>query len=141
MTQEDIVLLIADGARGPYGLDPVRLMKGCFLAAKLGPDEWEQQLFAFRPYDYGPFDSGVYTTRDRLAGARLIDIDRTGRYERYTITDAGRERVAQLEAREPDVATWLRRIGAYVSSKPFAKLLREIYEKYPAYKVRSVFTG
>jgi hypothetical protein len=34
MTQDDILVLIASGADGSHGLDPVRLMKGAFVASK-----------------------------------------------------------------------------------------------------------
>ena len=56
MTQEDVLLLIAAGADGPYGLDPVRIMKGAFLASQKGLPEWREsvllppvQLRAVRP--------------------------------------------------------------------------------------------
>ncbi len=44
--RQDIMLLIADGADGPYPLDPIRLMKGCFIVDQIGPDDWKD-LFAF----------------------------------------------------------------------------------------------
>jgi hypothetical protein len=31
LTQDDVLVLIADGATGPYELDPLRLMKAYFL--------------------------------------------------------------------------------------------------------------
>ncbi len=43
--RQDIMLLIADGADGPYPLDPIRLMKGCFIVDQIGPDDWKD-LFA-----------------------------------------------------------------------------------------------
>lgn len=54
-TQEDLLLLLAAGADGRYDLDPIRLMKGCFIVSQGGRPEW-QGLYDFRPYDYGPFD-------------------------------------------------------------------------------------
>jgi hypothetical protein len=32
LTPDDILLLVADGASGRFPLDPIRLMKGAFLA-------------------------------------------------------------------------------------------------------------
>src|SRR3954451_20431434 len=36
LSREDIVLAITAGADGPYDLDPIRLMKGCFLVSQRG---------------------------------------------------------------------------------------------------------
>lgn len=141
MTQEDVLLLIAAGADGPYGLDPVRMMKGAFLAAKKGRSEW-QPLFSFRPYSYGPFDQSVYSARDRLVRRGLLDVDRSGRYELYRLTEDGRTRVGELRREVDDAATdWLQSVGRYVSAKPFAALLREVYAQYPEYARLSVFSG
>lgn len=141
MTREDVLLLIAAGADGPYGLDPVRMMKGAFLASQKGLPEW-RELFEFRPYSYGPFDRGVYASRDRLIRDGFLQADSSGRYERYSLTDAGAERVAVLREEVGDrIADWLAAIGRYVSSKPFASLLREVYAEYPDYASQSVFTG
>jgi hypothetical protein len=38
-------------------------MKGCFLVSQRGRADW-RTLFNFKPYDYGPFDRGVYAARD-----------------------------------------------------------------------------
>ena len=140
LTPEDIVLLVADGTSGQtYSLDPVRVMKGAFLASKKGRAEW-QGLFRFRPYDYGPFDSSVYGVCDRLVADGLIEVDPRGRYKRYLVTDEGRRRVQELEDEHGEcVAGWLSSVGAWVGSRPFAKLLREIYAEYPEYAVRTIF--
>jgi hypothetical protein len=137
LTQEDALLLIADGATGSYPLDPIRLMKGAFLVTQLGRPHW-RELFAFRPYHYGPFDSSVYMARDRLVRAGLLAAERAGRYPRYELTEDGRGRVAELERDAADDADWFRQVGRYVTTRPFAQLLDEIYERYPDFAVRSV---
>ena len=140
MSKEDIVLLIADGATGPFGLDPVRMMKGCVVAAERGPEEWSE-LFSFRAYDWGPFDSTVYRARDALIARGLLDVDGAHRYERYSVTADGARCAHELSDQDPERAAWLRSVGEYVSSKSFSQLLREIYDAYPQYATRSRFVG
>lgn len=134
------MLLMADGADGKFPLDPIRLMKGCFLVSQIGRAEW-QALFAFEPYDYGPFDASVYRARDALLAKGLIDEEELGRYSEYSITEHGREQVAKLvssgETPQED-ADWFRSIGRWVTSKSFNELLREIYEQFPGYATRSI---
>lgn len=138
MKPEDVVLLIAAGADGPYGFDPIRLMKGVFLVSQRGPEEW-QGWFDFSPYSYGPFDSGVYVLRDRLLRDGLLAAEQQGRYAKYSLTEAGRRRVDYLKGEVPEkTVEWLGSIGSYVTSKSFARLLREIYATFPEYATRSV---
>jgi hypothetical protein len=134
----DVLLLLADGANGPYELDPIRLMKGAFLVAQIGRQEW-RSLFHFRAYDYGPFDVTVYRARDGLVTDGLLERDASGQYESYALSGAGRERAAALRHELGDDAEWVRSIGSYVTSRSFSTLIREIYEKYPQYAERSLF--
>ncbi|HEY8722247.1 MAG TPA: hypothetical protein VIL92_00135 [Gaiellaceae bacterium] len=139
LSAEDILLLIADGASGRFDLDPIRMMKGGFLAWAQGPDEWKN-LFAFRAYDYGPFDSRLYSVRDELIQGGLLSVTRKGRYDSYALTDGGRARVAELRRQQPaDTVDYLKRVGGYVTSRSFSDLLREIYEAFPAFATNSVF--
>ncbi len=135
---EDVVLLIAAGAAGPFEFDPIRLMKGAFLVSQRGPGEW-REYFDFSPYSYGPFDSGVYVLRDQLLTRGLLRAERHGRYESYTLTEAGKARVAELRSLLPErTSDWVSSIGSYVTSKSFSRLLREIYGAFPEYATRSV---
>jgi hypothetical protein len=141
LTQEDLILTLADGATGPYDLDRIRLMKGCFIVSERGRREW-RNLFEFRPYAYGPFDRSVYSARDAAIADGLLMNDPHGRYDDYALTDSGRARVAEVEAAIGGAnADWVRRVGHYVTSKSFAQLLREVYARWPDYASRSVFTG
>jgi hypothetical protein len=135
---DDLLLLIADGATGRFDLDPIRLMKGGFLAWQQGPEEWKN-LFAVRAYDYGPFDSRLYRVRDDLIERALLNVTRKGRYDSYELTDEGRVRVAELAQREPAHADYLRRVGAWVTSLSFSDLLAEIYGAFPEFATNSVF--
>jgi hypothetical protein len=137
-TQEDLILLLADGAGGPYAFDPVRLMKGCFIISQAGRPGW-RELFRFRAYAYGPFDSSVYSARDRLLAEGLLQAGRGGRYPAYTLTPKGGERATEVaEALGDHDAIWVRSIGGYVTSRSFSKLLDEVYERWPDYARNSV---
>lgn len=135
---EEVILLIASGATGAFEFDPIRLMKGAFLVAQRGPTEW-RDYFDFEPYSYGPFDSNVYVMRDNLLARGLLRSERHGRYESYSLTDAGKERVAELRRAIPrQTAEWTASVGSYVTSKSFSRLLREIYGAFPEFATRSV---
>ncbi len=138
VASEDLILLLADGAEGPYDLDPVRVMKGCFIISQAGRPAW-RTLFQFRPYDYGPFDTRVYNARDALLSDGLLRADRSGRYDSYTLTDDGEARISEIteELGQHD-ADWVRSIGRYVTSKSFSKLLDEIYIRWPDFTTQSV---
>lgn len=136
--QQDILVLLADGAAGPYPLDPIRLMKGAFLVSQRGRPSW-RRLFRFRPYDYGPFDVTVYRARDALLADGLFEKVKGGAYARYRLTEEGHARAAELEGIVgTKSADWVRRIGRYVTSRSFSRLLSEIYETFPDYAERSV---
>jgi hypothetical protein len=135
-SQEDVLLLIADGAEGPYNLDRIRLMKAAFLVDRKGPDSWDG-MFAFRPYTYGPFDSDVYRARDHLMEQGFL-LSVPGRYGTYRLTNKGKERVAEIETEIGDIAAnWVRSIGRWVTRRSFSKLIQSIYAEYPDYAKHS----
>ena len=134
--RDDLLLVIAEGAaNAPYPFDAIRTMKSAFIVWRRGLPEW-RGLFDFQPYDYGPFDAAVYRSRDSLLEKGLLE--RAGGYDACVLTDAGRERVVELEAGLGENADWLRKIGWWASSRSFAQLLREVYAEYPEYAARSI---
>jgi uncharacterized protein len=138
LDRQDIILLLAAGADGPYALDPIRLMKGSFIVSQAGRQEW-RDLYDFQPYDYGPFDTSVYRARDALLTKDLLAAEGGGRYPAYHLTDVGKQRVEELEqALDEKSSTWLRGVGHYVTSKSFTSLLDALYERFPEFTTRSV---
>lgn len=138
VAQEDLMLLLAAGADGPYDFDPIRVMKGSFIIAQQGRQEW-RGLYDFRPYDYGPFDPSVYRTKDTLIARGLLVVSKESRYPSYRLTDAGHTHLVDVEHRVgAAAASWVKRIGHYVTSKSFSQLLDEVYRRFPEYAVRSV---
>jgi uncharacterized protein len=140
-SQEDVLVLLAAGATGPFDFDPIRLMKGTFVVAMRGPQRW-RELFHFQPYDYGPFDVDVYRARDELIAKGLLESDDRGAYSRYRLTNSGKQRAAALQEQLPtDVREWMSSVGHYITSRSFSQLLREIYAEFPEFATRSVFSG
>jgi hypothetical protein len=138
LSAEDVLLLLADGAAGPYELDRFRLMKGAFLVSKLGEDDWEH-LFNFRAYDYGPFDSSVYRAKDALWARGLLASEQNAQYGSYSLTEQGRERVREIEADiGKDDAEWIRAIGRWLAKTSFSKIVEKVYGQFPDYATRSV---
>jgi hypothetical protein len=137
LTREDLLLLLAAGATGPYALDPVRLMKGAFLAIERGRSEWSP-LFNFEAYDYGPFDRRVYDARDALIFDDLLEV-LPGRYDSYQLTEEGHRRATELSERLGEDSEWIRRVGRYVTTRSFSRLLDDVYAAHPEYAVRSRF--
>jgi len=136
-SQEDLLLLIADGAAGPYDLDRIRLMKAAFLVDQKGPKDWEG-TFAFRPYTYGPFDSDIYIARDGLMDAGLLISEPGRRYHAYKVTEGAQAKLAEIEAEiGKPYADWVRGIGRWVAERSFSALIQSIYAEYPAYAEHS----
>jgi hypothetical protein len=136
--RDDLLLLMAKGAEdGSYPFDAIRAMKSAFLVSERGLPEW-QLLYNFRPYDYGPFDSSVYVSRDVLVAGGLLE-ERPGNYPSYRLTEAGHARAREIAERMGSAsAAWLEGIGKWASSRSFAQLLREVYAEFPQFASRSI---
>ncbi len=64
------------------------------------------------------------------------------RYLRYRTTPAGERLIQQLASEvSPEERAFVQAIRRYVSSRSFARLLREVYKAYPAFAVNSRFAG
>lgn len=135
----DIVLaaLAAGGAGGQY--DPVRVQKLFFLIDREVAEFIDGPYFRFEPYHYGPFDKAVYEDLEVLAEQGKINIDTTGRYSRYSLTDSGRamgERA--LDALPEPAARYMEDAAKWVRFVPFKRLLLTIYRQYPDMAVNSI---
>jgi hypothetical protein len=120
--------------------DQIRVMKGMFLLSKEGPPDL-RDLYAFEPYDYGPFDKHVYGDLDQLEAEGLIHSETVGGSNRriFRATPRGQERFAQICASaHPDAMGELRRVKGLVSSMGFMELLLYVYDRHPDYAVSSV---
>ncbi len=104
----DWLLLFIGLPRGKFFTDQIRVMKGMFLLDQGGPQVL-RDLYDFRPYDYGPFDTQVYHDLDWLVSQGLVDVSHIVGTNRqvYELTRKGERRMATLLEEAP--RTLLRR--------------------------------
>jgi uncharacterized protein YwgA len=124
-------------------LDRLRMQKGVFLLAMRGPKDWAG-LFKFTPYDWGPYSFDLASAvEDLLAEGKLVKEAFPGRrYMRYRTTPVGERLIAELSGDvAPEGRAFVQATRRYVSSRSFARLLREVYKAYPAFAVNSRFAG
>ncbi len=141
MDRKDWMLLLIAEA-GEQGLSPVQLQKGLFLLGQEHSKWTGDDYYSFEPYNYGPFDRSVYLDADELEEASLIEAKRSpGRHwPTYAPTAKGFSNAKDLATETPpEAAAWIDDTIAWMRRYGFSGLVRAIYEKYPDYKVNSVF--
>ena len=123
---------------------PVQLQKLFFLLDRNIADHTEGPHFNFTPYDYGPFDSDIYTQLRELERSELVNIDGSNwqPYRTYRLTSAGQEQGQQQFPEFPsDVREYIKGTVEFVRAASFSELVSAIYRAYPEMKVNSVFRG
>jgi hypothetical protein len=139
MDRQDWVLL-AIYFGGDRGLSPVQLQKSLFL---LGMEVQEVQgnFYEFFPHNYGPFCKEIYMDAERMAEEGLIAIERIPQqYSKYFIMPHGQNRVNEIGHEVPPRAwDYLKNAVEWAQKQSFSGLIRAIYDKYPDYRVNSVF--
>lgn len=137
-------LLVIDEA-GSSGLSPLQLQKSLFLIGKNLPTEIGDSYYEFVPYNYGPFDSRVYSDAQHLVNQGLVQmIQVMGRnWSYYTITKSGQDKARHIRETEVSqrASEYVSTVVKWVQSLSFAQLLSAIYQKYPEYKAKSVFVA
>lgn len=145
MTPSDWLLLAVDTAR-PRALKPVQLQKTLFLLdRRLQPEQKGMPaIYAFAPYDYGPFDAAIYGDAEQLAASGLVTISRPegSSYKSYGITDDGHDRAKAIaQTLPPNVLEFARQVVQWTMNLSFNQLVSAVYKEYPDMKVNSVFKG
>lgn len=142
MTKRDWLLMFFALKGSPNGVDPVRIQKGMFLFAMESGLEGDD-VYTFRPYNYGPMSSDIYSDLDSLQTDGLVAGERVAgaSWRRYRATEKGLERAVSLRDVDADrgLVLQLFQIKQDVMSKTFNSLLTDVYDRYPAYATRSVF--
>jgi uncharacterized protein YwgA len=124
------------------GLSPVQLQKVLFLLGKELPLVVGGDFYQFEPYNYGPFDKGVYQDAEGLSYAGYVSISNSGRLTEYSATPEGLKYAEEIRARAPQRGIeYLGKIVGWAQSLSFSALVRAIYQKYPEYRANSVFQG
>jgi hypothetical protein len=100
--------------------------------------------FNFQPYDYGPFDSDVYSVIETLQarGEAIIAPSPAGNWNTYAASDEGAERGQKLlSALDDEVWKYIEKVSDWVRSLSFKSLVKSIYEAYPRMRENSIFKG
>ncbi|MGP0102746.1 MAG: hypothetical protein ACLPUT_14145 [Solirubrobacteraceae bacterium] len=145
MRRRDWLLLFAAYEGAPDGLDPIRFQKGLFLFAKRAQVP-ARSKYTFKPYDYGPMSTGIYSDLDRLVDDGLLERmpvhgKRWSRYKPSKITFLEGQRILKQAEDEQlmDAARELFRIKQDVSNLRFNELLERVYTEHPEFAVNSIF--
>jgi len=143
MTPRDWTLLVIAAAEGKT-LQPVQLQKALFLLGKrLTPQQRQtHEFYEFTAYDYGPFDSTIYTDAESLEAEGLIAITRppVSRYKLYQATEEGLKRAAEVRAGlQPLAVEYVAKVVQVVRALSFNDLVSAIYKAYPEMRENSVF--
>jgi hypothetical protein len=139
MDRRDWVLLALNFG-GVRGLSPVQLQKSLFLVSMEVP-EVRVNFYDFFPHNYGPFCTQIYTDAEHLAQDGLVVIERAQQsHSMFLITPIGEARVEHVR-REVSQRVWnyLQTAVEWTQHQSFSGLIRAIYDKYPEYRVNSVF--
>lgn len=131
-------------SESPEGrLSPAQIQKTLFLFGKKWPKIVGREFYKFKPYNYGPFDSAVYSDLTALQMARHVRRVESGprsSWSEYEITDRGRVLAKNLaKPLKEDTISYLRSVASWARSVPFSHLIRTIYKLYPEYRKNSVF--
>jgi uncharacterized protein YwgA len=144
--RRDWLLLLLALRDASQPLDPVRLQKGMFLLAQ-ERELPQAQRYRFRPYDYGPFSSRIYSDLDDLVAAGFVErIPAPGyTWSRYRATEAGIAEAQRVLDRLPLArradAVWLGELKRHVLALEFRALLHHVYGRHPEFAENSVFQG
>ena len=143
LKREELVLAAMSPAQGKQ-FQPVHVQKLFFLIDMATGAQLGGKYFDFRPYDYGPFDSEVYSTLDRLEINGLVEVlQGTGwNPRRYRLTPLGQKNGEKFIGKLPDeMQEYLKDICKFVRRLSFAQLVAAIYKAYPEMKANSVFSS
>jgi hypothetical protein len=140
MTKREL-LLLALAAGGTHEHTPVQVQKLLFLIEKGIGQRLGGPVYSFVPYDYGPFDSSIYSELRDLEREGLAVARPTPRGWRvHALTDAGlAEGEALLRAMPVDAQGFIKELSGFVLRTPFAALVSAVYKAYPEMKANSVF--
>jgi len=126
-------------AVGDY-IEPIQLQKTMFkFAMEAGAPAAE--CYEFRPYNWGPMAPDIYPDLGKLRAAGLIENVQGGTdWNAYKLTAKGEEQARRLRKRAPSgLVAELDSKRDWVTSRPFRKLLRDVYKAYPEFAKESLF--
>jgi uncharacterized protein YwgA len=142
MDRQDLLIAALSGADS-HLFTPVQIQKLLFLLEMNVSQQLGGPFFAFKPYDYGPFDPSVYEELRNLVNRGDAIEFPTGRgwSKHYLSEDGSIKGRALLSAMPSDITDYILRAAQFVSKQSFSGLVTAIYQAYPEMKVNSVFRG
>lgn len=141
--RQKFVLAAMAAGNSSAELSPVQAQKLFFLIDRNATSLLSGAFFNFKPYDYGPFDSAVYSDLDELSTfTGDVEVQRAGSHRVYRLTDQGKAK-AQIILNEmnPALRDYVGRLKDWVKSLGFRDLVSAIYQAYPDMRVNSIFRG
>ena len=132
------VLACESGAK----YEPVQVQKLFFLLDRNIANALGGAYFNFQPYDYGPFDKGVYEELEALSSRDKVHIEIAGDWsrKRYSLTPDGQRKGEELLQRlDPAAQQYIRKVSKFVRRLSFAQLVGAIYHAYPEMRANSIF--
>jgi uncharacterized protein YwgA len=133
----------AAASGGVHPLDRIRMQKAVFLLTRRGASAW-RDLYPYKPYDWGPYSRELVDDLDLLTRQGFVRVSQaTGsKYGPYVLTEQGQAVVDAAWAHlQNEEQAFLTEVRAYVTSKDFNGLLREVYAEYPEYATESIWSG
>ena len=144
VTRRDLVMAVLGAAKGSK-MSPTQLQKALFLISENIPGAFsEGSKFNFTPYNYGPFDAGVYSEAQTLmiSGDTNITIAPSGRWKEYAATQQGVAKGIEILAALPEnERSYIIDVVQWVQGLTFEQLVKTIYEHYPQMRANSIFRG
>lgn len=137
------LLLAAMAAGNGSEFSPVQLQKLLFLIDRNVSGDLGGTGFTFVPYDYGPFDSSVYSSLSMLEAQGLAASSITSRgWKTHRLTAEGQACGQQTLQKLPHrAAAYIGEVASFVQRLSFSELVSAVYKAYPEMKVNSVFKG
>lgn len=139
MDKREIILAgLSTGNRDVY--TPVQVQKMFFLIDRNVGDKVGGPHFDFEPYNYGPFDKGVYSVLMELTLTGDVEVIQQKKWMSYKLTTQGQSKGNQLfKTLSREAQSYIKKVSNFVRKSSFADLVSAIYKAYPEMKANSVF--
>lgn len=137
MTPKDWLMLTITSQR-----EPIRIQKALFKLSR-ETDLPDDEIYDFRPYNWGPFSPAIYQDIDSLIMEGSVE--RTPQpgasWSTYCLTPTGSRRASALRRQaDPGMVETLDHICSWIEERSFGELLRDLYAEYPDMAVNSLLT-
>lgn len=136
--------MILASSKGEPVKGNLRLQKLVFLLEKEIIEKkgymLSNELYEFRPYNYGPYSEDVLDDVELLKDLGLITTG-TNEKEFYKITNKGIEVLNRLIEKNPNlknIMSEIENLKKRWNNVPLKKLLQYVYRKYPEYTEKSL---